>query len=73
MSVRKMKQTLRVKPLKPIYRFKLRGFNISGYVFSRHVNDTLRGKPVFEGLVGPMLDGDTLRYETWEVYNMLSS
>ena len=32
----------------------------------------LDNQPLFEGYLGPMWDGDMLRYETQEVYNMLS-
>ena len=29
-------------------------------------------QPKVDGYAGPMWDGDKLRYETWEVYDMLS-
>lgn len=32
----------------------------------------LDNQPTFEGYCGPMWDGGCLRYETWEIYNMLS-
>ena len=32
----------------------------------------LDNQPCFEGYLSPMWDGDGLRYETQEVYNMLS-
>ena len=32
----------------------------------------LDNKPEYEGYAGPMWDGDGYRYETWEVYDMLS-
>ena len=35
-------------------------------------NEILDNKPIFEGLIGPMLDGDKFRYEIPEIYDMLS-
>ena len=32
----------------------------------------LDNQPIFEGYLSPMWDGDRLRYETQEVYNMMS-
>lgn len=32
----------------------------------------LDNQPKVDGYCGPMWDGDCLRYETWEVYDMLS-
>ena len=32
----------------------------------------LDNQPVFEGFLSPMWNGDGLRYETYEVYKMLS-
>lgn len=32
----------------------------------------LDNKPEYEGFVGPMLDGDEYRYETQEIYDILS-
>ena len=32
----------------------------------------LEGQPTVEGYCGPMWNGGMLRYETWEVYEMLS-
>ncbi len=37
------------------------------------VRAELQGQPVFSGLIGPMWDGDAIRYETQEVYNRLSN
>ena len=34
--------------------------------------EELDNQPQFEGYLGPMWDGDCLRYETQEVYDMLS-
>lgn len=35
-------------------------------------NEILDNKPMFKGLIGPMLDGNKFRYETPEIYDMLS-
>ena len=32
----------------------------------------LDNQPMVDGYLSPMWDGDGLRYETWEVYDMLS-
>ena len=32
----------------------------------------LCGQPIMNGYLGPMLDGDKIRYETQEVYDLLS-
>lgn len=34
--------------------------------------EELDNKPEYENFAGPMWDGDGLRYETWDVYDMLS-
>lgn len=34
--------------------------------------EELDDQPEFEGWLGPMWDGGRYRYETWEVYDMLS-
>lgn len=36
------------------------------------INLKLEDQPIVEGYLSPMWDGDKLRYETQEVYNMLS-
>lgn len=33
----------------------------------------LDNKPEYRGWCGPMWDGDGYRYETWEMYDMLST
>lgn len=33
----------------------------------------LQGAPIYHGLVGPMWDGDCIRYEDQETYNTLST
>lgn len=33
----------------------------------------LDNQPTFKGYCGPMLDGGCLRYETWEVYDLMSN
>lgn len=36
-------------------------------------NAILDNRPMYEGFIGPMLDGIDFRYETQEVYDMLST
>ena len=36
-------------------------------------NAVLDNRPIYEGFIGPMLDGIDFRYETQEVYDMLST
>lgn len=53
-------------------------FEIRGFV-QRGVNDNprnrieLQGQPVFAGLLGPMWDGDAIRYENQAAYDALSN
>lgn len=51
----------------------------NGY-FERDIRDDgtyiqreiLEGAPKFKGMCGPMGNGDGLRYETWEIYDIMS-
>ena len=43
------------------------------FAHCRTVNPILSGKPEFEGLCGPTKDGDTVRYESWDLYYFLST
>lgn len=51
-------------------------FDVTGYVEpsqnSRYNNSILIGAPRIKGYIGPMNDGGKLRYETPEVYDMMS-
>lgn len=40
-----------------------------GFIVHR---EELDNQPIYEGFLGPMWDGNMLRYETSSVYNMLS-
>ena len=55
-----------------IAAFEVRGYPYLGPELSRFVRPELYGNPRFGGLVGPMWDGDSIRYETPEVYARLS-
>lgn len=46
------------------------GFGVFGY--GRFPHEELMGQAIITGYVGPMWDGDKIRYETQEVYNLLS-
>jgi hypothetical protein len=54
------------------------GIEVRGYAFKRLNQDSrhrveLQCQPVFEGLVGPMWDGDAIRYEDARACRALSS
>ena len=53
-----------------------RKFKVNGYVepSPNHIyaNQKMIGYPILKGLIGPMWDGDKLRYETQAVYDALS-
>ena len=51
----------------------VRGFEFSGINQRPGMRKELDGAPIFVGLLGPMWDGDAVRYETQEVYNILSA
>lgn len=42
------------------------------YTFGCFPREELRGQPIINGYLGPMWDGDKIRYETQEVYDLLS-
>lgn len=49
------------------------GFKHTGYSHHAHQRAELQGQPTFDGLAGAMWDGDAIRYETWDAYNILSA
>ena len=50
-----------------------RGIKQNGFETGKHLREILIGKPKFNGLAGPMYDGEnSVRYETWATYEMLS-
>jgi hypothetical protein len=48
------------------------GYKHVGYSFNSQQRTELQGQPKFEGLIGAMWDGDAIRYETAEAYEILS-
>lgn len=50
-----------------------KGFKYIGKETATHLREELQQKPKFSGLSGPMYDGeDMVRYETWEMSELLS-
>lgn len=49
------------------------GMKITGENFSPRQRAELQGQPIISGLLGPMWDGDAIRYENQEAYNRLSA
>jgi len=50
-----------------------RGIKQNGTEIRTFLREELIGKPKFNGLAGPMYDGEnSVRYETWETYETLS-
>ena len=57
-----------------ISAMELRGFRFTGPSTNTALRPELRGRPTFAGVCGPMYGGaGIIRYETQEVYNVLSS
>ena len=50
-----------------------RGFDFAGLEENRRLRSELIGEPKFTGLLGPMWDGDGIRYEDEETYRILSA
>lgn len=51
---------------------EVRGFEMTGNYSNPRTREEMQGAPKFAGLLGPMFDGDAIRYESQEVYNALS-
>lgn len=51
---------------------KKMGARVRGVETSPYVRPELRGKPKFDKFLGPMWDGNIVRYEDKETYDMLS-
>ena len=51
---------------------EVRGFALNGLNDNPHHRIELQGQPKFSGVLGPMWDGDTIRYEDSETYRALS-
>lgn len=52
---------------------ELRGFEMTGSYENPRTREEMQGAPKFAGLLGPMYDGDAIRYESAEVYRALSA
>ena len=55
-----------------IVAFEARGYQHTGFNQNAHNRAELQGQPTFDGLAGPMWDGDAIRYEDWAAYRALS-
>lgn len=51
----------------------VRGYEFSGFNANHRQRTELQGAPTFSGLLGPMWDGDCLRYEDQEANDILSA
>lgn len=51
---------------------EVRGFEFIGLQTGNHLRKELQGEPMFSGLIGPMWDGDAVRYEDQAAYDRLS-
>lgn len=49
------------------------GYEHNGYNENQHQREELQGQPKFKGLLGPMYDGDAIRYENDRAYETLSA
>lgn len=52
---------------------EVRGFETTGNYASPRTREEMQGAPKFAGLLGPMWDGDAVRYEDAETYRALSA
>lgn len=55
-----------------VFAFGVRGFVMNGINDNPRQRKELQGWPYFSGLLGPMWNGDHVRYETEEVHNIFS-
>ena len=51
---------------------EIRGYKFQGINSNQRQRVELQGQPIFEGLLGPMWDGDAIRYEDESTYALLS-
>lgn len=56
-----------------IATFEIRGYHYTGAETNRNLRAELHGHPKFAELIGPMWDGDGIRYEDQATYNALSA
>lgn len=52
---------------------EVRGYAMAGINRNRKQREELQEQPIFDGLVGPMWDGDAIRYEDAEAYCTLGA
>lgn len=52
---------------------EVRGHSVVRLNANSHQRTELQGQPIFTGLLGPMWDGDAIRYEDQTTYDLLSS
>ena len=50
----------------------LSGYTITGYHDNPRTRQELQGQPKLEGYLGPMYDGNAIRYESQAAYDTLS-
>ena len=50
----------------------VRGYKFAGGLDRPGIREELRHQPKFSGVLGPMWDGDGIRYESQEVYDQMS-
>ncbi len=48
------------------------GYTLKGVETNHRLRTELQGQPKFEGLAGPMWDGDKIRYEDWSTNERMS-
>ena len=53
--------------------FEVRGLVLRGTNDNQRHRKELQGQPIFTGVLGPMWDGDAVRYEDQQTYNTLSA
>jgi hypothetical protein len=51
---------------------EIRGFELRELNNNQRHRTELQGQPIFNGVLGPMWDGDAVRYEDQQTYNTLS-
>ena len=51
---------------------KCNGYEHKGFNRNTWHRQELQEQPIFDGLAGPLWDGDRVRYETWDVFERLS-
>ncbi len=65
--------SVKVKMLDAVLEIEKLGYKHVGEHTSEHTRSELQHCPVFAGLLGPMFDGERIRYENQDAYNRLSA